>query len=137
MDRTALLRRLAVPVRKMRSNKLRKITLMLALSVVRSVSLTLLISIGAAFAQDQSAPAPPCHVGQKLQFRYDDGRSFTREITAHENYLCVVKTANTSYYDKDWLLVKLVEPTGQTIGIANPHAPGDRREMAAFSADCR
>lgn len=93
-------------MREISFNKLRKTTLMLALSIVRSVSLTLLISIGAAFAQDPTAtaPAPPCAVEQKLEFRYDDGRSFTRKITGRENDLCVVNTANKSYYDKDWVL---------------------------------
>ena len=66
---------------------------------------------GTAFVQNPTATAPPCQVGQKLQFRYDDGRSFTREITLEGKQPCVVKTASTFYYDKDWLPVKLVERT--------------------------
>jgi hypothetical protein len=77
--------------------------------------------IGAALAQDRTAPAPSCVVGQKLEFRYDDGRSFTREIASREGELCVVITASAkSYYDKDWVLVKVVDRDGKTITTAQP-----------------
>lgn len=70
--------------------------------------------IGAAFAQDPTATAPPCPVGQKLDFRYDDGRSFS-STASREGDLCVVNTDSTkAYYDQDWVLVKVVEPNGKT-----------------------
>ena len=90
-------------------------------SVLACCSLfTIFISIGAAFAQDQSASAPSCLVGQKLEFRYDNGGSFSRVIAAREGDLCVVNSATKSYYDKDWVLVKVVEPDGRTITSASP-----------------
>jgi hypothetical protein len=76
-------------------------------------SFSIFIFIGAAFAQDQSASAPPCPVGQKLEFRHDDGRSFS-SVVSREDDLCVVNTdSRKSYYDKDWVLVKVVEPNGK------------------------
>jgi hypothetical protein len=82
-----------------------------------------LFFIGAAFAQDQTASAPPCFVGQKLEFRYDDGGSFSRVIASREGDLCVVDTATKSYYDKDWVLIKVIERDGQTITSARPTNP--------------
>jgi hypothetical protein len=79
--------------------------------------------VGAAFAQDPTASAPPCLVGQKLEFRYDDGGSFSRVITSREEDLCVVGGSRKSYYDKDWVLVKVVEPDGKTITSALPTHP--------------
>lgn len=69
--------------------------------------------IGVAFAQDPTASAPLCPVGQKLEFRYDDGRSFS-STASREDDLCVVNTDSTKfYYDQGWVLVKVVEPNGK------------------------
>jgi len=62
----------------------------------RVLTLTLFF-VGAAFAQDQTASAPPCFVGQKLEFRYDDGGSFSRVIASREDDLCVVDTARQNH----------------------------------------
>jgi hypothetical protein len=88
--------------------------------------------VGAAFAQDPTASAPPCLVGQKLEFRYDDGASFSRVIASREGDLCVVlggyeirgqsNDETKIYYDKDWVLVRL-EVDGQTITSALPTHP--------------
>ena len=87
-------------------------------------SFSIFIFIGAAFAQDQSASAPQCFVGQKLEFRHDNGASLTRETITREGELCVVKNESTTfYYDKDWVLVKVVDRNGRTITAAESSQP--------------
>ena len=88
--------------------------------IVLTLSLFL---VAPAFPQDPNASAPPCLVGQKLEFRYDDGGSFSRVIASREGDLCVVGDSRKSYYDKDWVLVKVVEPDGKTITSALPTHP--------------
>jgi hypothetical protein len=70
--------------------------------------------------EEARGAAPACLVGQKLRFGFDNGRSFTREITAHEDNLCLVKNVNTYYLDKDWKLVKVVGSKGQTFESPTP-----------------
>jgi hypothetical protein len=48
---------------------------------------------------------------------------FSRVIASHEGDLCVVGDSRKSYYDKDWVLVKVVEPDGKTITSALPTHP--------------
>jgi uncharacterized protein DUF3108 len=92
---------------------------------VRSFLSSLIVLAGTAFAQDQSASAPPCLVGQKLEFRYDDGRAFSREIS-REAELCVVNTESTKfYYEQDWVLVKVFEPNGKIYVSWEPYTHTD------------
>ncbi|MBI2175011.1 MAG: caspase family protein [Candidatus Omnitrophica bacterium] len=74
------------------------------------------------------APSPPCTVGLVLQFQYEDGRRFTRIITSREGELCVIGVQKRSYYDKDWVLVKIVEQDGNVISTPRPEDPliGDK-----------
>jgi len=81
------------------------------------------MSVGTAFAQDHAGVAPPCRVGQKLNFRYDDGRLFTREILSREGDLCVITESSKFYYDKDWVLVRVVDAKGRMITEPEPSFP--------------
>ena len=82
-----------------------------------------MMSFGAAFAQEQTGGAPECRVGQKLNFRYDDGRSFTREIVSREGDSCVIAESSKFYYDKDWVLVRVVDAKGRMITEPEPSFP--------------
>lgn len=95
------------------------------LSQVEGVSKAEETDKGSSVSPDTSlrAEAPPCVVGLKLQFQYDDNRKFTREITARDGDLCLVESGSKSYYDKDWTLVKLVEPDGREITSSSPRQP--------------
>lgn len=69
------------------------------------------------------APSPPCTVGLMVQFQYEDGRPFTRTITSRDGELCVIGAQRRSYYDKDWVLVKIVERDGNVISKPWPQDP--------------
>ena len=73
---------------------------MLQFILARCLLFTVLLFVGAAFAQEPTASAPPCLVGQKLEFRQDDGRLFSR-ATSREADLRVVEVGGPtkSYYD--------------------------------------
>lgn len=69
------------------------------------------------------APSPPCTVGLMVQFQYEDGSPFTRTITSRDGELCVIGAQRRSYYDKDWVLVKIVERDGNVISKPRPEDP--------------
>lgn len=69
------------------------------------------------------APAPPCLVGLRLEFENDDQQRFTRTITGRESDLCVVGFSPRYYYNKDWVLVKVIEKDGQVLTSARPMRP--------------
>jgi len=95
-----------------------------------------LLFIASAFAQEPTASAPPCLVGQKLEFRQDDGRLFSRAIS-READLCVVEVGGStkSYYDKDWVLVKVAEPDGRVMTSTALTHPSIGRVWMPFPLD--
>lgn len=66
------------------------------------------------------APAPPCAVGLNLVLQLDDGRRTGWRITAREGDLCVVTFGVRYYYDRDWVLVKVVETDGTVLTAPRP-----------------
>lgn len=70
-----------------------------------------------------AALAPPCIVGLRLQFQLDDGRPFTRAVLSREGELCVIVLGKRYYYDKDWVLRKVVERDGNVITKPQPLEP--------------
>lgn len=69
------------------------------------------------------APAPPCAVDLNLVLQLDDGRRAGWRITGREGELCVVTFGVRYYYDRDWVLVKVVETDGTVITAPRPRYP--------------
>ena len=83
----------------------------------------LLSNLAAATSHDSasSAVAPPCTVGLQHTFTYKNNRTFTRTVSKQVGELCVV---GNSYFDKQWVLVKLIAPDGREITFAgHPISP--------------
>ena len=90
----------------------------------------LLSNLAAATSHENasSAVAPPCTVGLQHTFAYRSNRTFTRTVK-QVGELCVV---GNSYFDKDWVLVKLIAPDGREITSPDLQFPQIGKEWLSF-----
>jgi hypothetical protein len=71
--------------------------------------------------RNPTAVAPPCSVGLRHVFQYQEGDQWTRRINRREGELCVI---GRSYFNKDWTLVKQISEDGkEEITASRPDYP--------------
>ena len=75
------------------------------------------------------ALAPPCTIGLRHQFQYEDGTQFSRQVSRRDGELCVI---DRNYYNKDWVLVKQIATDGREITASQPDYPLVGEKWLAF-----
>jgi hypothetical protein len=75
------------------------------------------------------APAPACAVGLRLDYRYENGQQFSREIKKTNDGLCSVGRYS---YDNKWVLAKVVDLNGREVYAANLLFPLIGQSWLAF-----